>query len=202
MSLVKPVTTSLNRRRKIAIDTQFEMGVLPNKVVKNSLSFWKQKIKMHDNACGIGILDKNLGSFHDYANKELADIDFGESYYDVNFERIAADSDIKDLITDITSHDDIYGQHNPEPLIHIKDINITSKDIRIMGRNSDTVKIEKFGIAYMKFHAKDFIEELKQYNGEIKLEVVGRANLNFFAGTYTPQIFIVNYEITDNTLGF
>lgn len=28
MSLVKPVTTSLNRRRKNAIDTHFEMGVL------------------------------------------------------------------------------------------------------------------------------------------------------------------------------
>ena len=47
-----------------------------------------------------------------------------------------------------------------------------------MGRNLDTIKIEKFGVAYMKFHAKDFIEELKQYSGEIKLEVVGRANLN------------------------
>ena len=156
----------------------------------------------HDNACGIGILDKNLGSFHDYANKELADIDFGESYYDVNFERIAADSDIKDLIMDITKYEDIWGQHNNEPLIHVKNINITKNDIRIMGRNSDTVKIEKFGIAYMKFHAKDFIEELKKYDGNVKLEIVGRANLNFFAGTYTPQIFIVNYEIKDNTLGF
>lgn len=156
----------------------------------------------HDNACGIGILDKNLGNFHDYANEKLADVDFGESCYDVNFERIAADPDIRDLIIDITKHEDIYGQHNPEPLIHVKDINITNKDIRIMGRNLDTVKIEKFGIAYMKFHAKDFIEEIKQYNGDIKLEIVGKANLNEWNHTYTPQIFIANYQISDNTLGF
>lgn len=155
----------------------------------------------HDNACGIGILDKNLSDFHNYANKELADIDFGETWYEVNFERIAADSDIADLIIDITKHEDIWGQHNNEPLIHIKDINITKSDIRIMGSKQDTVKIEKFGVAYMKFHAKDFIEELSKYDS-IKLEVVGRANLNFFAGIYTPQIFIVNYEIKDNTLGF
>jgi hypothetical protein len=90
---------------------------------------------------------------------------------------------------------------NNEPLIHIKDINITKNDIQIMGRNSDTVKITKFGIAYMKFHAKDFIEELSKYD-IIKLEVVGRANLNFFAGQYTPQIFISNYQIEDGTLGF
>ena len=198
MSLVKPVTTSLNRRRKIAIDTQFEMGVLPNKVVKNSLSFWKQKIKMHDNACGIGIYDKNLSAFHEYANKELANVD---NWYEVNFERIAADSDIQDIIYDIASHEDIWGQGCPEPLIHIKDINITKNDVQIMGKNADTVKITKFGTVYMKFHAKEMLEELAKYN-EIKLEVVGRANLNEWMGRYTPQIFISNYQVENGALSF
>ena len=55
----------------------------------------------HDNAWGIGMLDKNLAAFHDYANKELANIDFGESWYEVNFERIAADSDIADILLGI-----------------------------------------------------------------------------------------------------
>ena len=155
----------------------------------------------HDNACGIGILDKNLAAFHDYANKELANVDFGETWYEVNFERIAADSDIADLIIDIAKHEDLWGQHNNEPLIHIKDINITKNDIRVMGKNQDTVKIEKFGIAYMKFHAKDFISELGEYDN-IKLEVVGRANLNEWGGFQTPQIFITNYQIEDGSLGF
>lgn len=92
-------------------------------------------------------------------------------------------------------------QGNPEPLIHIKDINITKNDIQILGRNADTLKITKFEIAYMKFHAKDMIRELSQYDN-IKLEVVGRANLNEWGGTYTPQIFISNYQIEDNRLGF
>ena len=155
----------------------------------------------HDNACGIGILDKNLAAFHEYANEALKDVDFGESWYEVNFERIAADTDIEDLIIDITEHEDIWGQGNPEPFIHIRDINITKNDIQIMGKTQDTVKITKFGIAYMKFHAKDFIEELGKYD-EIKLEVVGRANLNEWMGRYTPQIFISNYQIEDGALGF
>ena len=155
----------------------------------------------HDNACGIGILDKNLAAFHEYANKELANVDFGESWYEVNFERIAADSDIEDLIIDIASHEDIWGQQNPQPLIHIKDINITKNDIQIMGRSADTVKITKFGIAYLKFHAKDFIEKLGKYDN-VKLEVVGRANLNEWMGNFTSQIFIDNYQIEDGTLGF
>lgn len=155
----------------------------------------------HDNACGIGILDKNLAAFHDYANRELANVDFGETWYEVNFERIAADSDLEDLILDITSHEDIWGQQNSEPLIHIKDINITKRDVQIMGKNQDTVKITKFGIAYMKFHAKEFIEELGKYDN-VKLEVVGRANLNEWMGNYTSQIFIQNYQIEDGRLGF
>ena len=81
------------------------------------------------------------------------------------------------------------------------DINVTMNDVKIMGKNMDTVKIEKFGIAYMKFHAKDFIEELKQYS-KVKLEIVGRANVNYWGGNVIPQIFIDDYEVTDDTLGF
>ena len=155
----------------------------------------------HDNACGIGIYDKNLSAFHDYANEKLANIDFGENWYEVNFERIAADQDIEQLIYDITEHEDLWGQSNPEPLIHIRDINITKHDVQVMGKSADTVKIVKFGIAYMKFHAKQMLEDLAKYD-VIKLEVVGRANLNEWMGQYTPQIFISNYQIEDGALAF
>lgn len=46
----------------------------------------------------------------------------------------------------------------------------------------------------MKFFAKDMIQELNEHD-EIVLEVVGKANLNEWNGTITPQIFIKNYEI-------
>ena len=156
----------------------------------------------HANAHGVGILDKNLAAFHEYANEALKDIDFGENVYEVNFERIAADNDLENLIYDLAEHEDLWGQGCPEPLIHIKDINITKNDIQVLGKNQDTVKITKFGIAYMKFHAKEMLEQLAKYNGDIKLEVVGRANLNEWMSHYTPQIFISNYQIEDGTLGF
>lgn len=71
-----------------------------------------------------------------------------------------------------------------------------------MGKNQDTVKIEKNGIAYMKFKAKDFIQELFSFNNEIKLNVIGRANVNQWGGNTTPQIFIDDYEISDGTYSF
>ena len=70
-----------------------------------------------------------------------------------------------------------------------------------MGTNKDTVKITKNGIAYIKFKAKDLIEELNKYN-KIKMEIVGRANINEWGGRITPQIFIDDYEVTDDALGF
>jgi hypothetical protein len=53
----------------------------------------------------------------------------------------------------------------------------------------------------MKFHAKDFIEELRRYPS-VKLEIVGRANVNYWGGNVIPQIFIDDYEVSDNALGF
>lgn len=155
----------------------------------------------HDNAAGAQIPDKNLAAFHDYANEALATIDFGENCYDVNFERIAADNDLETLIVDICSHGGIYGQNNSEPYIHITDINFTSADVQVMGKGADTVKITKNGVAYMKFKATKLIEDLKKYK-EIKMEVVGRANLNSWGGRVTPQIFIEDYEVSDGALGF
>ena len=92
-----------------------------------------------------------------------------------------------------------FTQQNNEPLIYIKDLHFMRKDVQIMGRNQDTIKIIKNGIAYMKFFAKDMIEELNQYD-EIKMEVVGKANLNYWNSTVTPQIFIEQYQITEDKL--
>ena len=70
-----------------------------------------------------------------------------------------------------------------------------------MGTHKDTVKIEKNGIAFIKFHATDLINEIQEL-GEIKMNLVGRANLNSWMGRITPQIFIENYEIEDGELSF
>lgn len=158
-------------------------------------------VQGHDNAAGCSILNNNLSAFHKWANEALTNIDFGENCYEVDFDRIAADSDISDIIHDIGEHNGLWGQGNPEPLIHITDINITSDDVQIMGKNKDTVKFEKFGIAYMKFHAKELIDELNKHSS-MKIEVVGRANLNEWGGRVTPQIFIDDIEVRDNVLGF
>ena len=155
----------------------------------------------HDNACGISIPYKSLKTFEKYGNRELKDMDLGENFYEVNFQRRAMDTDISSLIQDICEYREIWGQHNEEPLIYIEDINITSNDIKIMGKNQDTVKIEKNGIAYMFFKCTKRLEEFTRYP-EMKLNIVGKANINEWMGNYTPQIFVTDFEVLDGRLSF
>lgn len=159
-------------------------------------------VQGHDNAAGHCIAENRIANFLTKSNKELADYDFGESYYEVNFIRSALDEDLTNLINNLAKYKHIWSQQNDEALIYVSNIIINIKDIQVMGKNNDTVKINKNGISYMKFFAKDFIEELKQFN-QIQLNIVGKANLNTWMGITTPQIFIENYEIKEyNILDF
>ena len=158
-------------------------------------------VQGHANAAGCSILDANLRQFHEYANKTLSDIDFNEGAYDVNFERAATDRDITDMIFELGANPEVWGQGNPEALIYVHDICISPNEVQVMGAKKDTVKIEKNGVAYMRFHANDMIERLNKCN-EIKMNVVGRANINEWMGNQTVQIFIEDYEIIDSLLEF
>lgn len=151
-------------------------------------------VQGHPNAAGLSIKDSNLRQLHEYANEALKDIDFGETYYDVNFERNASDADLNVLITNLTSYEEIYGQGNPEPLLYIRNIRITPSNVQVMGKKKDTLKITSNGIAYMKFHAEELIEKLEE-KGSCYLDIIGRANMNEWMGHYTPQIFISDYEV-------
>lgn len=156
----------------------------------------------HDQAAGYSLKGKNIAALLEKANNDFAAINFGENIYDVNFVRRANDNDIKDIVYDVCSYEFTYGQQNPEPVIAITDLNVNKRDIKVIGKNADTVRIEKNGVTYIKFKAKDLIEELSNYDGDLKLTLVGRGNINNWMGRETPQIFIVDCDIEDMRFAF
>ena len=158
-------------------------------------------VQGHANAAGASILDSNLRAFHEYANEALKDINFNEGMYDVNFIREPNASDLESLIYDLASNTNIYGQGNPEPLIFVPNIYLDSTDYKVIGTNKDTVRFEKNGVIFIKFHASDLIEQLQKCN-EIKISVVGKPNINEWMGNQSPQIMIEDYEVVDNLLAF
>ena len=106
------------------------------------------------------------------------------------------------MIMEIGEYDKIWGQKNPQPLIYVSDINISKSDINICGARSDTVRFIKNDVTYIKFFAKDFIEKLNDFNGDIKINIVGKMAINEWLDARTPQIIITDYEIKDNKFGF
>ena len=151
----------------------------------------------HANAFGISIPDDKLRDFHEYANEALKDIDFGENVYDVNFVRSADSKDLYDLVIDLGSQNGIWGQGNAEPVVCVENILCSPRNVRIMGSNQDTLKIEYNGMSYLKFRAKDLIEKINKYpaDAQLSITVVGRCNLNEWGGRVSPQLFIDDCEI-------
>ena len=158
-------------------------------------------VQGHASAAGCAIIDANLSAFHQYANQALSNINFNEKNYDVNFIRDMEDYDLTDLIYDLAEPEECWGSNNNEPLIYIKNIYLMPEEYQIIGTKKDTLKIEKNGIVLIKFHANEMIQELNKCH-EIKLNIIGKANINSWMGNQIPQIIIENYEVEDYLLEF
>lgn len=155
----------------------------------------------HDNAFGISIHNDKLNLFHSYANEALQDMDFGENIYDVDIERSGNSKDIADIVLDLAKYNFCWSQQNNTPLIAVNNIFIKKSDVQIIGKNKDTVKFEKNGIVYIKFFAKDLIEQLNEFE-DMKINLIGEAQINEWAGNEIPQILIKDLEVSDAAYEF
>lgn len=139
----------------------------------------------HDNAFGISIHNDKLNRLHSYANAALQNIDFGENIYDVDIERSGNSKDIADIVKDLNKYNFCWSQQNDTPLLAINNIFIKKSDVQVIGKNKDTVKFEKNGIIYIKFFAKDLIEELNKFE-DMKINLIGEAQINEWGGKEIP----------------
>ena len=162
-------------------------------------------VQGHGNAAGYALPSKKLTDFHNFANNELSAVNFDEKYFDVNLERFAVDSDLPTIVNELGGVEEIWGQGNEVPKIHVKSINLTRADIKIMGARQDTLKFEKNGISYIKFFAKDMIAEINEMfeqTDSLSIDIVGEPSINEYMGYTNPQIMINSYQISDGRYGF
>ena len=126
---------------------------------------------------------------------------FNEGVYEVDFLFDCENEDLINAIDQIGSRPEIWSQGNDEPYFAIENIKLSCDDVSIIGKNSDTLRFVKNGVTYVMFKANRLIEEV-QGKTEFTLEIVGRANLNEWAGTVTPQIMIEDYNFRNTLLDF
>ena len=147
----------------------------------------------HDNAAGWGLNGDKLDALLNYANTQLKAEDF-ENCYIVDY--ILDGNDYNDeLLGCLAAHPEYFGNHIEEPMIVVKDIPLMS--VMAMGANKDSMKISYNGIDYVRFKDDNFVEEVMN-NRTKKLTVYGRANLNEWMGKQSVQVFITDYELTED----
>lgn len=155
----------------------------------------------HANAFGVSIEKRHVDAFTQYANEKLKDVDFNEGVYEPDFVFLNGEHTLTEAILSIGSHPEIWGQGNTEPNFVVSNIKLTADDISIIGKNSDTFKFVSNGVTFIKFGAKDLIEDTRGRNN-FSLEIIGRANINEWGGTSTPQILIEDYNISNPLFEF
>ena len=152
-------------------------------------------VEGHNNAAGFAIKESDVSKLYDYANKELANINFNEGFYEADFIVNGNCSYLNEMIFDLWKGKNIYGQNCPEPIIITQNLTIRPDNIKIIGAYKDTIKITFNNTTFMKFKAKELIEQLQNYPGGFIATIVGRPSVNSWNGTETPQILIEDIEI-------
>lgn len=152
-------------------------------------------VEGHNNAAGFAIKESDIPKLYQYANKKLENINFNEGFYEADFIINGNCSYLNEMIFDLWKGKNIYGQNCPEPIIVTQNLTIRPDNIKIIGAYKDTIKITFNNTTFMKFKAKDLIEQLQNYSCGFIATIVGRPSVNSWNGIETPQILIEDIEI-------
>ena len=156
----------------------------------------------HANACGVKINNSKVDKFIEYSNDKLSNFNFGETSYIVDYEFNSENlSDIYNMAIQLDEIKSIWGRGVEEPKIAINGLSYTSDDIQVMGRTADTSKITKNGISFIRFKDSIFANEITKYDYGI-ITLIGRVQINEWAGRRSAQVIIGDYEILDDRCSF
>ena len=70
-----------------------------------------------------------------------------------------------------------------------------------MGKDNSSAKISIGNLAIVKFKDTRFVEDVQKYPLS-SMTIYGKLNLNNFAGKFTPQVIIEDYEIENESAKF
>lgn len=77
----------------------------------------------------------------------------------------------------------------------------TPKEVVVMGKDNSSAKINIDNLAIVKFKDTKFVEDVQKYSLS-SITIYGKLNLNNFAGKFTPQVIIEDYEIENASAKF
>ena len=154
----------------------------------------------HASAHGVAVQTNHLDDFVDWFNKKSSCYVFNENSYEVNFELTPSDTYFERLCTEIGHYDELWGGNNPTPMISMKQVHLKASDIKVQGKNQDSIKFDVGGVACVMFRCKDIINEINAAGDNLTINFVGKANLNEWMGKISAQLIIEDIEILEDNL--
>lgn len=150
----------------------------------------------HKNAFGVGLTDDGFSNFIAETNEELSECTFNPSHI-VDFIWDVNEVD-KEAIFEIAKYNTIWGQGIEEPEIVIKNIMVTTDNLKLMSPDkSPTLKIIlPNGVECIKHYSsqKEFDKLTPDFGKVGLITVVGTCKINYWGGKSTPQINIKDYN--------
>ena len=178
-------------------EKKLEIIVKDFKEVVNSVGLFNFA-QGHSNAFGCEISSDKLDAARKALNKALENYEYDDTIY-CDFILDVYDMDYE-FIKTIDDYKWVWGQQVEEPIVAIENIEISTDDCMVMGKNQDTVAFMYGGVKYCKFKCSEGDELLIFARGlsdeYATLNVVGKCSINEYKGNYTPQVIIDDYEFT------
>lgn len=154
----------------------------------------------HPQAMGVSI-DKDIPKAINLLNDKLKNVDFSSNTYEVDY--IIPFEELQDeFIFEIDNMNNLWGKGVEQPLIAIKDIEINSNDIEVLGKTNNTLKFTIDDVEFIKFRIDDNDELIKKTSNwendtiqTFNLDIVGKCSSNTWNNIKRPQIIIEDYKI-------
>lgn len=156
----------------------------------------------HQEAAGIGIKGHMVADLIDYFDEKYSEID-PDVYYDVDFMISAEDPELPDLIAELSSVGNPWGQGLEAPKIAVTDVKVGPGTLSLFGQRQTTLCIQNKNIKFLNFKSgktefdalcppQDTFGVTQYY----KATIVGKdPEMNEFRDAVTPQLMIEDYNI-------
>lgn len=153
----------------------------------------------HGNAAGLGILPENLETAKAKFKEILRDVDFNLPIL-CDFEMDFADMNIR-FIMDIAQYDWLWCTGIKEPKVAVTNISVQRKDIKVQGKDMNSIAFEAEGIKYVAFKLKEDNPLLTFANGwgdpedELVFDAAVTCGINTYNGISQCQCTIEDVEV-------
>lgn len=157
----------------------------------------------HANAAGAEIKKEDLDAARNILNIELKDLVYDATYL-CDFILSFDEMDIG-FIKDISSYDWVWATGIKEPMVAVTNITVARQDIRIQGKDNNSIAFEHSNIKYVAFKLKEDNPLLAFANGwgnpedEIAFDAVLKCGLNIYNGIVQCQCTIEDVTVVGYT---